>query len=58
MRQARAEKAKEIRSLAKNFTDLAEVTTLDDYKDKLHQAATRLLEAADALESGVESICA
>jgi hypothetical protein len=43
-------KAMEIRALALNFLDLAEITMLEDYKAKLLQTATRLTDAANALE--------
>lgn len=47
-------KAREIRSLARNFLDLAEVTVLTDYKAKLLQTAARLSDAADALEDHMQ----
>ena len=46
-------KAKEIRGLARNFLDLAEGTSLPDYRAKLLETAARLSDAANSLEEGL-----
>lgn len=50
MNSTHCAKAKEIRALARSFLELAEETTLAEYKVKLIQTAASLTNAAKALE--------
>lgn len=49
-------KAMEVRALAFNFLDLAEITMLEGYKAKLLQTAARQTDAANALEDATPHI--